>query len=421
MLNNELQNIVELAKRLLSGACNYDELTASISAATVVIPLAWEKAVFSAAPPESLLRYFDYHLEGIRKISDTLYLSSASLCATASAGEAYSVFQMRLMELTVHLIDNFRSYFNTEMLAPYAYHETLVGKLHQPYRELTGAIEIGNLPVPLKTILKDYFGVMMTAGGRTYFTFAALFYFDQLLMEMAEATKESGPKQITGAIVGLLTALNFNHLGFLTFKVQALSAELGKMPSPKKLDTLRTILFELKWKPEGNVAYDPAWPSLHTMFAGWIREEITLTETALSGQAPRTCQVKLPLNLSVAHLACLLRLFYEENLVPNTSLTDMFHFIAGSYTTKKQDSISAGSLRRNPEEDEILRKVAARIKSLRVAKGYSNYEKFANEHNFGRSQYGKYEKGENMQLASLLKILKAFDISLAEFFKGFDK
>jgi transcriptional regulator with XRE-family HTH domain len=75
---------------------------------------------------------------------------------------------------------------------------------------------------------------------------------------------------------------------------------------------------------------------------------------------------------------------------------------------------------RNPEEDKILRKVAERIKALRIEKGYSNYEKFANEHNIGRSQYGKYEKGENMQLATLLKILKAFDISLSEFFKGFD-
>ncbi len=54
-------------------------------------------------------------------------------------------------------------------------------------------------------------------------------------------------------------------------------------------------------------------------------------------------------------------------------------------------------------------------------KGYDNYEKFANEHNINRSQYGRYEKGEDLQFTSLVKICLAFGMTLAEFFsEGFD-
>lgn len=62
-----------------------------------------------------------------------------------------------------------------------------------------------------------------------------------------------------------------------------------------------------------------------------------------------------------------------------------------------------------------------RIKSLRIEKGYSSYEFFAYEHNFPRTQFGRYEKGENLRFDNLLKIVKAFDMTLAEFFsEGFD-
>ncbi|TXJ24843.1 MAG: XRE family transcriptional regulator [Chitinophagaceae bacterium] len=65
--------------------------------------------------------------------------------------------------------------------------------------------------------------------------------------------------------------------------------------------------------------------------------------------------------------------------------------------------------------------VAKRIKELRKKQGFENQEHFAWEKNLSRSLYGKYEKGANMTLDSLEKLIKAFDISVKDFFsKGFD-
>ena len=71
---------------------------------------------------------------------------------------------------------------------------------------------------------------------------------------------------------------------------------------------------------------------------------------------------------------------------------------------------------KDPQIEEQLLQVGRRLKTLRKAKGYSNYEQFAYEHNIGRAQYGRYENGSDMHLSSLLRVLQALEVSPAEFF-----
>jgi transcriptional regulator with XRE-family HTH domain len=67
--------------------------------------------------------------------------------------------------------------------------------------------------------------------------------------------------------------------------------------------------------------------------------------------------------------------------------------------------------------EKELKKIGMRLKGLRKAKGYSNPDKFAYEHNLNRSQYGKYEAGTtNITIATLINILNHFDMALNDFF-----
>lgn len=63
-----------------------------------------------------------------------------------------------------------------------------------------------------------------------------------------------------------------------------------------------------------------------------------------------------------------------------------------------------------------LTNVANRLKALRILKGYKNYEYLAYELNMSRSQYGTYENGANITIATLTKILNHLDTSIEEFF-----
>ena len=65
--------------------------------------------------------------------------------------------------------------------------------------------------------------------------------------------------------------------------------------------------------------------------------------------------------------------------------------------------------------------LAQRIKQLRIKQGYSSHETFANDKGLGRSQYGSYEKGRNINWETLLKIIDSLNTSVKEFFsEGFD-
>lgn len=49
------------------------------------------------------------------------------------------------------------------------------------------------------------------------------------------------------------------------------------------------------------------------------------------------------------------------------------------------------------------------------------YKYFAYDHNISRAQFGRYEKGQDLRISSLIKIVNALEITLSEFFsEGFD-
>ncbi len=62
--------------------------------------------------------------------------------------------------------------------------------------------------------------------------------------------------------------------------------------------------------------------------------------------------------------------------------------------------------------------IACRLKELRKAKGYSNYEHIAFALEMSRSAYWRLETGANFELKTLIKICRLLDVSLEEFFQG---
>jgi transcriptional regulator with XRE-family HTH domain len=70
-----------------------------------------------------------------------------------------------------------------------------------------------------------------------------------------------------------------------------------------------------------------------------------------------------------------------------------------------------------PNFEELL-SIAKRLKELRKAKGYSNYEHIAFELGMSRSAYWRLESGANFELKTLIKICRFLDVGLDEFFQG---
>jgi transcriptional regulator with XRE-family HTH domain len=68
-------------------------------------------------------------------------------------------------------------------------------------------------------------------------------------------------------------------------------------------------------------------------------------------------------------------------------------------------------------EEKELKRIGARLKKLRVRKGFKSYETFAVEHDMSRMQYWRIEQGKtNLTFRSLIAILNVHKITLEEFF-----
>jgi len=77
---------------------------------------------------------------------------------------------------------------------------------------------------------------------------------------------------------------------------------------------------------------------------------------------------------------------------------------------------------KSKNDNPDIHKLSKRIKELRIKKGYTSYEYFAYDHGFSRSQYGRYEKGEDIRFSSLMRLITAFELTPSEFFKeGFSE
>jgi transcriptional regulator with XRE-family HTH domain len=85
----------------------------------------------------------------------------------------------------------------------------------------------------------------------------------------------------------------------------------------------------------------------------------------------------------------------------------------------KKKKVTKTVSRKPPTSD--LEKLGKRIRELRKAKGYKNFEHFAYEHGFSRAQFARYEKGEDLRYTSLLRVVRALKISMEDFFsEGID-
>lgn len=67
-------------------------------------------------------------------------------------------------------------------------------------------------------------------------------------------------------------------------------------------------------------------------------------------------------------------------------------------------------------QENNTKKIAEKIKQLRIDKGYSSYENFAYENDLSRVQYWRLERGTNFTINYLLKVLEIHKLSLSEFF-----
>ncbi|GAA4326261.1 hypothetical protein GCM10023149_28950 [Mucilaginibacter gynuensis] len=85
--------------------------------------------------------------------------------------------------------------------------------------------------------------------------------------------------------------------------------------------------------------------------------------------------------------------------------------MTGSFKGPKDEKLSK----------EIVKRLGERIKQIRIQLGYETAEAFANAHDIHRSQYSKFEQGQNLTFVTIGLLISKMGVKYRDFFEeGFD-
>jgi len=352
MLKNELKDIEEiLIEQEYSDSSRIAQIDLRIYFGQ--IHKAWEEAIFSNTPESSLVRYFHYHLDVITNVSSNL--------SSFPKTENYTVSQNELLALIDLLRKYYSSYFNEDAVAPLAYHQRLVSQLTGDIFAIQKTLKSSDLDSSLIGCLLKWFNVMSEDIGKVKFTFRSLHYFKCIIHQLGSL--DYGSDKLEISLVSLFIRLNFNNLSFFVYYQDTIRNALSDFrDTHQRLNYLVEQKAKAVSSPEvKNLAYDASWPPIKTMIGNWLTEEILVAEKSLS-KGSEVVVPKIPLEMSVAHLSCLIRLLYEESVFATQNLQFIFKFFASHYQSKRQAVISPGSL--SKEFYSIDQHTAARVRDL---------------------------------------------------------
>ena len=121
--------------------------------------------------------------------------------------------------------------------------------------------------------------------------------------------------------------------------------------------------------PTDGLAFDPDWPPLAQMLAGWLHEAGVRCDSVNAAATAAVKPAKLQLNISVAYLACLLRCFHEE-VTTGSSASALIRWASAHFSAKRRQEISPGSLAK--EFYSVDQFTAARTRDLSFTRGRQN-------------------------------------------------
>jgi hypothetical protein len=327
---------------------------------------AWALAVFSEACKESLERYFTYHLKVICALSLKLYILPEipiPECDCRHRKTIGELFEKETDRLIDHLFQFFGEYPDRQSHAPVNYSRHLLNVSKKDAEFIECALKNCCLPVEIKLCLLAYVQHMITETESRYFTFSQLFYFSNFLKEIKPILSCSSEAPLTERLWHKLWEIEFNHIDMVTwYQDKVRNSTAGKSKS-KKIEIMEADaeIFHFA-KERKTLCYDIGWPPLSLMLSAWLTTEIEkLREIKSTVPALRlAASCKLKLEMSVAHLACLLKLFTIEHLFGATPLTEVFEFFSANFYTKRAGARSAGGL--SKEYYSITQVTAAEMK-----------------------------------------------------------
>ena len=306
---------------------------------------AFKHQVVSFENERLVRRYFYFHQESLIDLINTLDGGNdqPTTCFLQSILD-------RLSALLVYLKEHFPDYFNQDMKMPSIYRKMIKDEIDSFLALLTLKFGNSNVDIGLVELIKNSLSSCLDSKGGISFR---QFYYLKLLRLNVEAMDSSHYAAFeTLDLIRLLMHCNFNTESFYNYTLKYVRWAVDKAPTVgEKLDQLTFYLkFSNQETPATGVAFNHHEAPVNVQIADWISQEIMYLKnkqqlTTVSAEDVLTSEFKVTFDLSVSHLAYLIRSFVESGVIQNKNLSELIRFLTKYVKTKRSESISYESFR----------------------------------------------------------------------------
>lgn len=351
-------------------------LKASLVSECERVKLAFKQKVLMCENEELIVRYFEIHEQSLIDQIDAMLESKLNCPA-----DTFDFFHAHLESLLSFIKDHFSRYFNASLKAPCSFRNKIMKELKSKMARLATIFLECDVNKDLVAIAMEPIHKALDSSNQN-FSYQQLSYLKLLqdyIIKFSDMSNDKG--QADNTFMMSLVKINFNDNFFFSYYTGMLTRYFNACET--LTDRIDLAAFHLKAvqqidvKP--SVAYEPWLPSIKEQLLEWLIVELDYLKQKrllqLSCPSKEEEDVKkdfkLNFDLSVSHLAFLIKTFADTGVLQNKNTCELIRFLTRFVKTKKSEAVSYDSFRMKYYNTETGTKDAVK-RTLQVMLNYIN-------------------------------------------------
>lgn len=326
------------------------------------IKIEWRNHVFSATDERSIERYIQDHqkvlIELTNHVLDQLGDNAEKMYSNTADDNQFGLYRSiykGLEDLLAFIEKYFSKYFDQESKVPDSYKWIAYRDFREQVPGIRNFFLNNNLEKRLLALALYPVDQFLEKASTREVTFRKLIFLKTLIKELEKMSRQNlEGNNLEEQLKMLLFYLDYNSLRAFNYATDFINSYVAKAETlsdrVERLAYAQKCINQAQIKP--GFSYNPDYKPIKEQLSDWITEEIHFVEKrqqlSLHFKPGDTEFIKkdfkLALELSVAQLACFIRLLVETKIIQNKNIQDVLRFVSKSVRTRKAENIAHSSL-----------------------------------------------------------------------------
>lgn len=355
MLKDELTLLAEWTVNILaaletnSSFIKTNDLEKRIFTECQRIKKVWTDFLLNQPKETVIKRYVAFQQQIITEMADELFIAigkggmSTSAIMQDNVKQADNLLKC-LLNLKDFQIQYFNIYIDENAKIPDAAIADVRRRLADAAEQLSAGLQEVEMDLSLKACIRDYLSPIISADITSTLTYRTAEYILSFIETVEASVSFEDDRDLTHAVKEVLFYLNFNQNGFCHWYEENLISKMQLVrPSDQPFFMNKQLLALKSLQVNTKISYDPKLVAVNMQLENWLKEFIK-QETFPFDLSDGSQIEKLELKLTVAQMALLIRLLYDEGVFALKNIAAIVRFFSAHYTSKKQENISAGNM-----------------------------------------------------------------------------